>query len=141
MNARRATFQVGVTGVLNGGDNAGAMKILTACKALPPTTQAIASYRSGQIWIIGHPWAIVWNRYTHFGTPNTLTCDTSPTNHAGGGTGGGQTSAPPTSNHSGGVNMAMADGSVRFIKDNINLQTWWALGTRAMGEVISSDSY
>ena len=33
------------------------------------------------------------------------------------------------------------DGSVRFIKDTINLPTWWALGTKANGEVISSDSY
>ena len=43
--------------------------------------------------------------------------------------------------HSGGVNAAMADGSTRFIKDSINQQTWWALGTRSNGEVLSSDSY
>ena len=42
--------------------------------------------------------------------------------------------------HSGGVNVTMADGSVRFIKTSINLRTWMALGTRANGEVISSDS-
>ena len=41
----------------------------------------------------------------------------------------------------GGVNMGMADGSVRFIKDTVSLPTWWALGTRNMGEVISSDSF
>jgi prepilin-type N-terminal cleavage/methylation domain-containing protein/prepilin-type processing-associated H-X9-DG protein len=45
------------------------------------------------------------------------------------------------SNHPGGVNILMADGSVRFAKDSINQATWWALGTRASGEVISSDSY
>ena len=45
------------------------------------------------------------------------------------------------SNHPGGVNAMMADGSVRFVKDSINQATWWALGTRAGGEVISSDSY
>ena len=43
--------------------------------------------------------------------------------------------------HSGGVNVLMADGSVRFIKDSINMQTWMAIGTRAGGEVVSSDSY
>ncbi len=46
-----------------------------------------------------------------------------------------------TSNHSGGVNVAMADGSVRFIKESIAYPTWWALGTRSNGEVISADSY
>jgi prepilin-type N-terminal cleavage/methylation domain-containing protein/prepilin-type processing-associated H-X9-DG protein len=46
-----------------------------------------------------------------------------------------------TSNHSGGVNVALADGSVRFIKDSIAYPTWWALGTRANGEVLSADNY
>jgi prepilin-type N-terminal cleavage/methylation domain-containing protein/prepilin-type processing-associated H-X9-DG protein len=45
------------------------------------------------------------------------------------------------SNHPGGVNVLMADGSSRFIKDSISAQTWMALGTKANGEVISSDSY
>jgi prepilin-type processing-associated H-X9-DG protein len=49
--------------------------------------------------------------------------------------------APPTSNHPGGVNLALADGSVRFIKDSEALLLWWALGTRAGGEVVSSDQY
>ena len=45
------------------------------------------------------------------------------------------------SNHPGGGNFAIADGSVKFIKNSINLPTYRALGTRAGGEVISSDSY
>src|SRR5262249_36413300 len=43
--------------------------------------------------------------------------------------------------HPGGVNTLMSDGSVKFIKDSVNQRTWWALGTRGNGEVISSDSY
>jgi hypothetical protein len=35
----------------------------------------------------------------------------------------------------------LGDGSVKFIKDSISQQVWMALGTRAGGEVISSDSY
>jgi prepilin-type N-terminal cleavage/methylation domain-containing protein/prepilin-type processing-associated H-X9-DG protein len=38
--------------------------------------------------------------------------------------------------HPGGVNVAMADASVRFISETINLATFRALGTRAGGEVI-----
>jgi prepilin-type N-terminal cleavage/methylation domain-containing protein/prepilin-type processing-associated H-X9-DG protein len=45
------------------------------------------------------------------------------------------------SNHPGGVNVLMADGSSRFIKNSISPQTWMALGTRANGETISADSY
>ena len=45
------------------------------------------------------------------------------------------------SNHPGGVNVLMADGSTRFIKNSINPRTWMQLGTRGNGEVISSDSY
>ena len=48
---------------------------------------------------------------------------------------------PPSSRHPGGVNMLAGDGSVRFIKDSINLQVWRALGTRSGGEVVSADSY
>ena len=50
-------------------------------------------------------------------------------------------SVAPTSNHPGGVNVCFADGSVKFIKNSISLQTWWALGTRNQGEVVSSDAY
>jgi prepilin-type processing-associated H-X9-DG protein len=45
-----------------------------------------------------------------------------------------------TSNHSGGVNGLMADGSVRFFKNSISYPTWWAVGTRSNGEAFSSDS-
>lgn len=41
--------------------------------------------------------------------------------------------------HSGGVNVAMMDGSVRFVRDSIALATWRAAGTRMGGEVLTSD--
>jgi prepilin-type N-terminal cleavage/methylation domain-containing protein/prepilin-type processing-associated H-X9-DG protein len=43
--------------------------------------------------------------------------------------------------HPGGANFAFADGSVKFVKDSINMATYRALGTRAGAEVISSDQY
>jgi prepilin-type N-terminal cleavage/methylation domain-containing protein/prepilin-type processing-associated H-X9-DG protein len=43
--------------------------------------------------------------------------------------------------HPGGANVLFADGSVHFIKSSISFGTWWSLGTRARGEVVSSDSY
>jgi len=46
-----------------------------------------------------------------------------------------------TSNHSGGVNVAFADGSVRFIKGSVAQRVWMALGTKANGETLSSSDY
>jgi prepilin-type N-terminal cleavage/methylation domain-containing protein/prepilin-type processing-associated H-X9-DG protein len=45
------------------------------------------------------------------------------------------------SNHPGGANVLMGDGHVFFVKSTINRTTWWALGTKSGGEVISSDQY
>jgi len=45
------------------------------------------------------------------------------------------------SNHPGGVNVLMADGSVKFVKDTINQRSWMAIGTRALGETISNDAF
>ena len=46
-----------------------------------------------------------------------------------------------SSRHSGGVNIAFGDGSVRFIKNSISFPTWYALNTVGNAEVISADSY
>jgi len=43
--------------------------------------------------------------------------------------------------HPGGANFAFGDGSVRFLKNSISMVTYCALGSRAGGEVVSSDSY
>jgi prepilin-type N-terminal cleavage/methylation domain-containing protein/prepilin-type processing-associated H-X9-DG protein len=41
--------------------------------------------------------------------------------------------------HPGGADILLCDGSVRFIKQSINLATWAALSSRCGGEIISSD--
>jgi prepilin-type N-terminal cleavage/methylation domain-containing protein/prepilin-type processing-associated H-X9-DG protein len=46
-----------------------------------------------------------------------------------------------TSGHPGGANFLLGDGSVRFLKSTIAMPTYWALGTRQGGEVISADQY
>jgi prepilin-type processing-associated H-X9-DG protein len=45
------------------------------------------------------------------------------------------------SKHPGGVNVGMADGSVRFIKDTVSLVPWRALSTTRGNEITSSDAY
>jgi prepilin-type N-terminal cleavage/methylation domain-containing protein/prepilin-type processing-associated H-X9-DG protein len=47
----------------------------------------------------------------------------------------------PRSRHPGGVNAGMCDGSVKFIKNTINLYTWRSLSTTKGGEIVSADAY
>src|SRR5262249_25608859 len=44
---------------------------------------------------------------------------------------------PARSKHPGGVNVCMADGSVRFIGDTIDLLTWQCLGNAKDGKVLA----
>ena len=41
--------------------------------------------------------------------------------------------------HSQGVNVALCDGSVRFVRNAINLTTWQMMGSRADGNVVTFD--
>lgn len=90
----------------------------------------------------GNPGYPVLTSYMHWTAPNSVPCantaDLVTPNIYGVGPYG---SASANSLHSGGVNLCFADGSVHFIKSSISLQAWWGLGTRASGEVISSDQY
>jgi prepilin-type N-terminal cleavage/methylation domain-containing protein/prepilin-type processing-associated H-X9-DG protein len=45
------------------------------------------------------------------------------------------------SNHPGGANVLLCDGSVHFLKNSVSMPVVWALGSRAQGEIVSSDSY
>ncbi len=138
-DSRRAIYQA--AGPTSNSGAAGVQQLLAACNALAPTTTSIRSNGNGYTWFAGYPWHIAVNAYTHVGAPNSISCNNS--NDQGGWLSftGPFGSAPPNSNHSGGVNMTMGDGSVRFIKNSVSLPTFWALGTRRGGETISADAY
>ena len=138
-DSRRAIFQA--AGPTSNSGAAGVQALLAACNSLPPTTTSVRSNANGYTWFAGYPWHIAVNAYTHVGAPNSISCNNSGDQGGWLSFTGPFGSAPPNSNHAGGVNMGMADGSVRFIKNSVNLQSWWGLGTRKGGEVISSDAY
>lgn len=71
-------------------------------------------------------------RYNHVMTPNGLSCGRNNGANAGG-------AVTASSRHSGGVHLLTADGSNRFISDSIDVQVWWAIGTRSGGEVVGSN--
>ncbi|WP_406697803.1 DUF1559 domain-containing protein [Singulisphaera sp. Ch08] len=140
-DAKRGFFDSGATVPGETGDPAQAMTFYNTCKALPGSTVAKNSQCFGYIWIVGY-YVHCTNTYNHFGPPNMPLCHNNQYENSASQT--WEISAgigSPTSNHSGGVNMGLADGSVKFIKDTVNLPSWWALGTRNGGEVISADAY
>src|SRR5262249_383967 len=126
----------------------GAIRALAACNSVPGTQLSGGSYLSGAHWSLSYPWHTSNTAYTHFNTPNKLSCvSTTDTATAGGcgmgcvQWGGPSGMIPANSNHPGGGTVGMADGSVKFIKDTIAPTTWFAIGTKAGGEVLSADSY
>jgi prepilin-type N-terminal cleavage/methylation domain-containing protein len=81
----------------------------------------------GAQWINGH---FGHTLYNHYYPPNVVgkwDCGNRSHNK-------GLTAA--RSNHTGGVNLLLTDGSVRFVNNSINLATWRSLATRASGEVL-----
>jgi prepilin-type N-terminal cleavage/methylation domain-containing protein/prepilin-type processing-associated H-X9-DG protein len=102
---------------------------------------SIADYR-GYRWVMGIPGATMFNSVQ---TPNEGIFNGcrfgGPTQCGVGCNTDSSWTVPATSQHPGGVNALMADGSGRFIKNSINRKMWWALSTRALGEVISADAY
>jgi prepilin-type N-terminal cleavage/methylation domain-containing protein/prepilin-type processing-associated H-X9-DG protein len=111
---------------------------IAACNAITWQTGTIpwtGSWRyKGYTWLEGSMWR---NWMNTIRTPNQTCC-----------TPGEDSSSswyyilkPASSYHPGGVNAAMSDGSVKFIKDSIALQVWMGLSTRAGSEVISADAY
>jgi len=45
----------------------------------------------------------------------------------------------PSSMHSGGINVALGDGSTRFVSQGVGYNTWWAAMTPASGDNLGSD--
>ncbi len=142
-NGKRGVYQPGTAAWLGpqgfgAGDVVGALAWLAKCKSTPSSLAPVGSYLSGAHWTLAYPWHTTNTSYNHFNTPNGTTCTTTNSESPWG---GGAAIIPPTSGHAGGVNMGFTDGSVRFVKDSVNVQTFWAIGTKSGGEVISSDAY
>jgi prepilin-type processing-associated H-X9-DG protein len=141
-DSKRFAYNTSFSVTVDGNNAVQAQQFVAACKAVPNT--ATGNTTSSQY--IGFMWTVSAcntnennSGYTHTNTPNGLSCYASNTQDQG--LGGYMDAITASSNHSGGVNIGMADGSVRFAKDSIAVQTWWAIGTRNQNEVVSSDSY
>lgn len=81
-----------------------------------------------------HPgFEVSWNSYS-FGPASKFQVMPNPYNG----------SCDPTlasSPHPGGIQIALADGSLRFLSDNVTMYTWWYMCTPSGGEVLPPDAY
>jgi prepilin-type N-terminal cleavage/methylation domain-containing protein/prepilin-type processing-associated H-X9-DG protein len=136
-DAKRAVFQNTITAKANSGAQQ-AMAFVNGCRAI--TTTSVSQDRIANQWFAAYPMHIGTTSYQHYGPPNSVPCN-NPADPSWLSYIGPMGSAPATSNHSGGVNVCMTDGSVRFIRDTISIPTWWALGTRGGGEPLGPDAY
>ncbi|MEL7497315.1 MAG: DUF1559 domain-containing protein [Planctomycetota bacterium] len=92
-------------------------------------THVFESAHIGRSWSSG--WPMVGNTYMHVQTPN------STMGHYNTSVDEGDFVITPSSQHPGGVNLALVDGSVRFISDTVSQEIWWALGSRDDGRTES----
>jgi prepilin-type N-terminal cleavage/methylation domain-containing protein len=103
----------------------------STCQAINSMTATPLTSKWGYSWVMGENCC---TQYNHVSTPNSKTC---------GGTGfvGTMTNmamqVSANSLHTGGVHVMMGDGAVRFVSENIDLNAWRGLGTRAGGEVVA----
>jgi len=121
--------------------NSSLQSVIQSCndKWLSAATSAAGTGGNrGQYWALGSPGFTFYNTII---TPNSNQSPWSACRTDGNSGADYADVINANSNHSGGVNVGFADGSVKFIKDSISPQTYWALGTKAGGEVVSSDSY
>jgi prepilin-type N-terminal cleavage/methylation domain-containing protein/prepilin-type processing-associated H-X9-DG protein len=144
--AKRALFLApSVTLTADTGDVATLQKFVAACQAIPGGTAPTEDATTGANWIMAQGYDNASVSYTHVMPPNKYSCIGNgagwPTFLVDGAQGGYGAAITATSNHPGGVNVCMGDGHVQFVKDSVSFQTWWALGSRNLGEVISADSY
>lgn len=159
--ARRAIWHLNYPGLYNTQSMNMAIQAFQMCKSIPLQQRSAGLYSNtafgqgtggfiiGSLWSMGFPWNWANNCYNHFNTPNGLNCvsindtlgDPVPPAISYTQWGGTTGQFPPSSNHPGGVHLGMTDGSVRFVKDEVNYRVWWAIGTRNMGETVSANQY
>ncbi len=108
---------------------------IAACSRATPnqTPRYVNSVEwSGGRWGDGN---MFYTRYHSIFPPNQPSCNFGSDDWDG------QVIVTATSRHPGGVNLLLADGSVRFVKNTIDLRIWQALATIAGGEITGADQY
>lgn len=94
------------------------------CRAIDPSGISLQGVSN-----VGAPWLQSYHsttQYFHVAPPYDRSCMYPP----------GRISTTAASHHTGGVTLALCDGSVRFISENVSLILWRAIGSRNGREVV-----
>ena len=89
------------------------------------------SQYKGLTWLFADSWEK--QLYQHVFPPNTISIPSYNTDWFR--CSEADSAITPSSNHTGGIQISMADGSVHFISNSISINTWWAIGTRGSGDL------
>ena len=117
----------------------GVLAALAKCRQVAQTDGTAISDMRGYRWAFGVAGMTLFNTVQ---PPNDTINGCRGDNSCGPGCYPDQSfSMALSSQHAGGANVMMTDGSVHFIKSTIAQRTWWSIGTRNGSEVVSADSY
>ncbi len=101
------------------------------CTTLNAATATPLTSKQGYSWVMGE---MCCTTYNHVTPPNTTSCAST-------GFPGNMSNMamviPPSSAHSGSVNVLMGDGSMKTVTNSITLAAWRAIGTSKGGEIVS----
>ncbi|MHC5540350.1 DUF1559 family PulG-like putative transporter [Singulisphaera rosea] len=101
---------------------------ISDCQSFQVSNLSFQGLSTGGVpWITGSTSAM----YNHVNVPNKRTCIFPP----------GRIMNSANSYHPSGVNATFCDGSVRFLKESVNLSIWRAIGSMNGSEVVSADAY
>jgi prepilin-type N-terminal cleavage/methylation domain-containing protein/prepilin-type processing-associated H-X9-DG protein len=113
--------------------------IATLAPTCSATSKSNTTWANGNIFDSGMTTALTPNTKVILPSFGTAPWDLDTVDESNGGPVYGAITSD--SYHPGGVNILLADGSVRFVKDSVNGNAWRAMGTIGGGEVVSADSY
>lgn len=119
----------------NGDHRLRSLHILEREETLPEIVEQMTSSHAhvfesahiGRSWASGSP--LVAPTYMHVQTPNSVI------GHYNTSMDEGDFVVTPSSQHAGGINMTMADGSTQFVSDTVDQHVWWAMGSRDDGRI------
>ena len=101
-----------------------AVEATDQCNAVDVTDLSKQGYSN-----VGGPWLQQYhstNQYNHILPPNGRSCMFPP----------GRIATTANSQHTGGVQLLLCDGSVRFISENLDVNLWRSMGSIDGGEVL-----